>query len=347
MAEPASLERGGRELTRRRLLVAGAGLALAPGLLAGCGGGDGGGGTPARRTKKIGLSLVGSYPFARCLATGAYAALQGSGYELVVRQAGFSSARESANIAAFTEDRVAGLVIQPVAVESATRGAQFAQQAGIKVSACMSPGPGPGSKFFAGVAEVRSAAGGRLMGAWLKANVAGGGKIIVIQGLLGQGISEGLDVGLDAALATAGGRFEIVARGPGNLDGDEAVALVRRELARHPDARIVVDYAAVMGDAIARELRDSGRRDIVHVTSDADASTLRWLRTPYLRATRYFSAAQTGREATEVVLDAIRRDVAAVTPFTRVVPQSMRTAADVAQAQPYCDTRFARRAASI
>jgi ABC-type sugar transport system substrate-binding protein len=334
-----------RPLSRRGLLRAGAGLVLAPGLLAACGGGDGA--PPPRRTRKVGLSLAGSYPFARCVATGAYAALQGSGYELVVRQAEFSSARESQNIAAFIADRVAGLVIQPVAVESATRGAQFAQQAGVKVAACMSPGPGPGSKFFAGVAEVPSTVGGRLIGAWLKANVPGGGGLIVVQGLLGQGISEGLDLGLDEGLATAGGRFEIVARGPGNLDGDEAVALVRRELALHPDARIVVDYGAVMGDAIARHLRDARRRDVVHVTSDGDAATLRWLRTPYLRATRYFSAARTGREATGVVLDAMRENVATVTPFTRLVPQSMRTAADIGQAEPYCDTRFARRAASI
>lgn len=351
MAEPPGAgvpgEGGGGALSRRGLLKAGAGLALAPGLLAGCGGGDGGGGAPARRARKIGLSLVGSYPFARCLATGAYAALEGSGYELVVRQAEFSSARESANITAFMADRVAGLVIQPVAVESATRGAQFAQQAGVKVSACMSPGPGPGSKFFAGVAEVSSLQGGRLIGGWLKANVPRGGKVVVVQGLLGQGISEGLDLGLDEALATAGGRFEIVARGPGNLDGAQAVALVRRSLALHPDASIVVDYAAVMGDAISRYLRNAGRRDVVHVTSDGDAATLRWLDTPYLRATRYFSAAQAGREATQVALEAIRKDAATVTPFTRVVAQSMRTGADIGQATPYCDTRFARRAAGI
>jgi len=335
----------GEGLSRRGLLRAGAGLALAPGLLAACGGSEAEVPAPPR-SRKIGLSLAGSYPMARCVATGAYAALKGTGYELVVREAGFAAAKESENIAAFVKDEVAGLVIQPVQVESATRGAQFAQQAGVRTSTCMSPGPGPGSKFFAGVVEVPGRQGGMLIGKWLKDNVPGGGEIVVVQGILGQGISETLDAGLDAALAAARG-FEIVTRGPGNLDGGEAVGLVRQAFSRHPKARVVVDYGAVMGDAIAAFLRDGGRKDVVHVTSDADDATLRWLRTPYLRATRYFSAAETGRAATKIVLEAVREAKIAVDPFTVTVAQSMRTAQDVAAAPPFCVPEFEQQAARI
>ena len=335
----------GEGLSRRSLLRAGAGLALAPGLLAACGGSEAQVPAPPR-SRRIGLSLAGSYPFARCVATGAYAALKGTGYELVVREAGFAAAKESENIVAFVEDKVAGLVIQPVQVESATRGAQFAQQAGIRVSTPMSPGPGPGSKFFAGVVEVPGRRGGMLIGKWLKDNVPGGGEVVVVQGILGQGISETLDAGLDVALAGAPG-LEIVMRGPGNLDGDEAVGLVRQAFALHPRVRVVVDYGAVMGDAIAGFLRDRGREDVVHVTSDADEATLQWLRTPYLRATRYFSAAETGRAATKIVLDAVREAKVAVDPFTVTVSQSMRTARDFAAAPPFCVREFEGQAARI
>jgi len=332
-------------LSRRGLLRAGAGLALAPGLLAACGGSEVEVPAPPR-SRKIGLSLAGPYPFARCVATGAYAALRGTGYELVVREAGFAAAKESENIAAFVKEKVAGIVIQPVQVESATRGAQLAQLAGVRAATCMSPGPGPGSKFFAGVVEVPGREGGMLIGKWLKDNVPAGGEIVVVQGILGQGISETLDAGLDAALADAP-RFEIVTRGPGNLDGGEAVGLVRQALALHPKARVVVDYGAVMGDAIAAFLEDRGRKDVVHVTSDADDATLRWLRTPYLRATRYFSAADTGREATKIVLEAVRQAKVAVDPFTVTVPQSMRTSQDVAAAPPFCVREFEGQAARI
>ena len=333
------------ELSRRQLLRAGAGFALAPSLLAACGGSDSGVPAPPR-SRRIGLSLAGSSPFERCLATGVYAALSGTGYSLVVREAGYAAAQETRNIAALLDQKVAGLIIQPASVEAATRGAQFAQQAGVRVAACLSPGPGPGSKFFAGTVEVPGREGGRLIAQWLKANVPAGGQVVVVQGLLGQGISEGLDAGLDAALA-GDRRFEVVARGPGNLNGPDAVAVVREALGQHPRARIVVDYAAVMGDAIAAYLRDRGRRDVVHITSDADDSTLRWLKTPYLRATRYFSAAQVGRAGAGIVLEAVRERKVAVDPFTVVVPQSMRTARDIAAAPPYCVPAFARQAVRI
>ena len=241
---------------------------------------------------------------------------------------------------------VAGLVIQPVSIEGATRGAQFAQQAGTKVSTTMSPGGGPGSKFFAGLVEVPGREGGRAIGQWLIANVPAGGEIIVVQGILGQGVSELIDEGLDQALAGAP-KHRVVLRGPGNLDPAQAVALVERGFALHPKAKIVVDYAAVMGDAIAGYLERRKRSDVVHVTSDCDDATVRWLKTPYLRATRYFSAARTGREATAIVLDAIREDTAAVSPFTRIVAQSMRTGATVAAAEPYCDRAFLAKAAAI
>jgi ribose transport system substrate-binding protein len=332
-------------LSRRDLLRragAGAGLALAPGLVAACGGG--GSSEPAPpRSKRIGLSLAGDYPFAVCVASGAFRAAQASGYELLVTQAGFSAAREIDNLAKLIDSKIAGLVIQPVAIEGATRGAQFAQQAGIRVTTTMSPGLGPGSKFFAGVVEVPGRQGGRMIGQWLIDNVPGGGEIIVVQGILGQGTSEPLDEGLEQALTGQPG-YRVVLRGPANLDPGEAVALVKRGLALHPNARMIVDYGAVMGNAISEYLQSRKLRDVVHVTSDADDATPKWLRTPYLRATRYFSAARTGREATTIALEAIKTDAVAVKPFTHVVPQSMRTAATIGAAEPACDTAFRARA---
>ena len=333
------------DLSRRDLLRragAGAGLALAPGLIAACGGS--GSDEPAPpRSKRIGLSLAGDYPFAVCVASGAFRALQGTGYELLVTQADLSAAREIDNLAKLIDAKVAGLVIQPVSVEGATRGAQFAQQAGIRVSTTMSPGLGPGSKFFAGVVEVPGRQGGRMIGQWLVDNVPGGGEIIVVQGILGQGVSEPLDEGLDQALA-GHPAFRVVLRGPGNLDAGQAVDVVERGLALHPKARMIVDYGAVMGNAISAYLKRRGLRDVVHVTSDADDETPTWLRTPYLRATRYFSAAQTGHEATGISLQAIKSDAVAVQPFTRVVGQSMRTAATIGAAPPACDKAFQGRA---
>jgi hypothetical protein len=80
-----------------------------------------------------------------------------------------------------------------------------------------------------------------------------------------------------------------------------------------------------MGDAIAAYLQSIGRRDIVHVTAGATPQTSRWLGTPYLRATRYWPAAQVGREATSTLLQVIRDEDEQADPFLREVPQQMRT----------------------
>jgi ABC-type sugar transport system substrate-binding protein len=151
-----------------------------------------------------------------------------------------------------------------------------------------------------------------------------GGDVIVVEGLLGQGASEPLDRGLDAALA-GHPRLRVVARGPGNLTAQGALAMVRAAFAANPHASIVVDYGAVMGDAIAAWLQATGRRNVLHVTAGATAQTSRWLGTPYLRATLYWPAAEVGRTASSTLLQVVRDKDDQADPFVRTLGQSMRT----------------------
>lgn len=331
--------------SRRRFIELGTGSALGAalggGVLAGCGpfGGSGGGGG----RKLIGLCAYADDDYCRCVASGVLQALAGTGYRLIARQSAFSAARELANVERLAARKVSGLVIVPVAVETATRGAQVAQQRGVRVATARSPGPGQGDKFFAGAVDTRSEDGGRLIGSWLSRNVTGEAGVVVVQGLLDQGVSEPLDRGLDEALAATRGRLRVVFRGPANLDPEDAVGAVRAGLAAHPNATVVVDYAASMGDAIAGYLRSAGREDIVHVTNDAGPATARWLRTPFLRATRYYSPAETGRQAARIVLDAVEAGETQADPFSRPVEGSIRTARDLSRAAPRCVPELAAR----
>jgi ABC-type sugar transport system substrate-binding protein len=312
-------------ITRRGLLAAGAGAAAAA-ALSGCHvpvidpGVDRSG-----KRKLIALSLYADDAYTRAVASGVAAAVRGSGYTLLARRADLSASAEAANLQSFIGRKASGVIVLPVSVETATRGAQMAQSASIAVVDALWPGPGGSSdKFFAAGVDYGGAKGGEMVGRYLLAHAPAGGEIVVVQGLLGQGDSEQLDRGLDAALA-GHPRFHVVARGPGNQSAADAVAVVRAALARHPRTRMIVDYGAVMGDAIAAYLKSLGRRDILHVTAGATPQTPRWLGTPYMTATRYWSAAQVGRTAASTLLQVIRDEDEQADPLVQEVDQQMRT----------------------
>jgi ABC-type sugar transport system substrate-binding protein len=312
-------------ITRRGLLAAGAGTAAAV-ALSGCHipvidpGVDRSG-----KRKLIALTLYADDGYTRAVASGVAAALRGSGYALLARRADLSASKEAANLQSFISRKASGIIELPVAVETSTRGAQMAQAASIAVVDAIWPGPGGAAdKFFAGGVDAGGEKGGEMVGRYLLGHVPAGGEIVVVQGLLGQGDSEQLDRGLNAALA-GHPRFRIVARGPGSQTAEGAVAVVRAALAAHPGARMIVDYGAVMGDAIAAYLKAIGRTNIFHVTAGATPQTARWLGTPYLAATRYWSAAEVGRTAASTVLQVIRDEDEQADPLVREVDQQMRT----------------------
>lgn len=272
----------------------------------------------------IGLSLNGLVDYTKGVASGCYQALAGSDYELIVLQANFDAATETSNLESLLAQGVAGLVIQPNTADGAAAGAEAAATAGVPASNCLWPGPSNTDEFYVGVAALDSVEGGRMIGEWLKANVPAGGKVCIVQGVVGQGFSERIDEGLDEALE--GSPFEIVTRKQGFFDRATAVTVVETALQVDPDITIVVDYAATMSNGISQLLSDLGRDDIVHVTSDADAEMMEWIKTPYLQATRYYSSAETGLIATQAVLAALAGDeVEFETPVTQV----MATADDI------------------
>lgn len=354
-------------IPRRRFLQglgAVGGLAATGSLLAACGGDDDSGGsaettasaattaagasatTSAGASKgTIGLSLNGLVDYTKGVASGVYEALDGSGYDLIVLQANFDAATETANLENLIAQGVKGLIIQPNTADGAAAGAKLASEKGIPVSNCLWPGTGPNDEYYVGVAALDSVAGGKLIGEWLKEQLPGGGKIVVVQGVVGQGFSEKIDEGLDAALE--GSAFEIVVRQQGFFDRVQATNVVSTAFQANPDIVAVVDYAATMSNGISQWLKDNGKDDVVHVTSDCDAEMMTWIATPYLAATRYYSSAETGLIAAKAVLDKLDGK----TPtFETPVTQAIATADDIDQivaANPFFYDQFADQVNSI
>jgi ABC-type sugar transport system substrate-binding protein len=312
-------------ISRRRLLAVGGG-AVAAAALSGCHvpviapGVD-----RSSKRKLIGLSLYADDAYTRAVASGVAAAVKGSGYQLLARRADLSASAESANLQSFINRKATGFIDLPVSVETSTRGAQMGQAASLACVNALYPGPGGQSdKFWAAVVSYGGEDGGNALARYVAQKAPQGGEVIVVQGLPGQGASEPMDRGLDAGLA-GHPNLRVVARGPGGLTADGALAVVRNAFAQHPNAKIVIDYNAVMGDAIAGFLRATGRRDVLHVTAGATPATGALLGTPFLNATLYWSAAEVGRTAAEALLSVVKDEDEQGDPFVHTIDQSMRT----------------------
>jgi ribose transport system substrate-binding protein len=285
-------------VSRRRFLGGTAvvsGLVLASPLLAACGGTAS---STANGSKTIGLSLNGLVEYTRYVAQGLAKAFEGTEYGLKIVQANFDPQTELRNIEALVSQGVSGLVIEPNTVDAITSAVREADKSKIPSALAIWAAPGPLDNYLKGVSALDSVGGGRMIGEWLLKN-GKPGKTIVVQGVVGQGFSERIDQGLDLTLKGSG--FDVVVREQGFFDRSKAIGVVERALQAHPDATTIVSYAAAMGDGIASYLQQNKITGVTHVTSDADKEMLDWLKTPYLSASRYYSAAETGLVAGQVV----------------------------------------------
>ena len=212
--------------------------------------------------------------------------------------------------------------IQPNTVDSIISPVRDAHDSDIATAMAIWAAEGPLDAYLDGVSSLDSAGGGQMIGEWLVEHGTPG-KTIVVQGVVGQGFSERIDEGLDKALEGSG--FDVVVREQGFFDRNKAIGVVERALQAHPDATTIVSYAAAMGDGISSYLQQNKVDGVTHVTSDADKEMLDWLKTPYLSATRYYSAAETGLLAGQVVRASLENENF---EFNNPVFQTMMTADD-------------------
>lgn len=303
MSQPGNIPTQGTSVLNRRRFLGGAvtiaGLGVASPLLVACGEGGSGGSGGA---KTIGISLNGLVEYTKYVAEGVAKAFEGGDYKLKIVQANFDVQTELRNIEGLVSQGVDGLVVLPNTVDAVLPPIRDASSSDVKTGLALWTAPGPLDDLVEGVAVIDSVAGGKMMGEWLKSN-ARPGKVIVVQGVLGQGFSEQIDQGLDEALSGSG--FEIVVREQGFFDRNKAIEVVERGLQAHKDVTAIVTYAGTMSNGVASYLKQNNIEDIAHVGDDADEELLTWLGTPYLAVSRYYSAAETGLVAGKAVRDAL------------------------------------------
>jgi ABC-type sugar transport system substrate-binding protein len=293
----------------------------------------------------IGVTLNGVNDYAKQLATGVYEAFKDTKYTIEVVSDNYDAGTELTNAEALISKGAVGIVGLAVTAESAASAAQAAQAAKIPYGNSLWPGASDADKYFTAVAALDSVKGGTLIGEYLKTTMPAGGKICVVQGIVGQGFSELIDQGLDASIS--GTAFKVVAREQGFFDRTKAVAVVETAFQANPDLAVIVAYSASMSDGIAQWLKDNKKETILHVSSDADEEMIGWIKTPYLKASRYYSAAQTGLIAGQGILKALQ----GTTPdFKTEVDQIIATADnidDVVAKNPYVYAEFKDKVANL
>jgi ribose transport system substrate-binding protein len=306
-------------VSRRQILRAGAGAMLgagALGFLAACGSDDsssasGGGGKPGAG-KTIALSLNGFNTYDQNTAEGVLKALAGTSYKLIGAEAGFDASKESANIKQLIARQPDGLIILAASADGASRAAAEAKQQGIPViSHLWFPTDAEADKVYLAAFAIESGTHGRQSVDFIaKTKGITEGKILEVTGLDAQPLSEGYKQGFQKALKAYPG-LKIAASQQGFYTADGALKAFKPMLSAHPDAKVVISYAAEMGVAIAQELERQGRKDIVHLTSDGNDRMVPWLKKAggaYLAGDRWFSPADQGIASVNVMRAKLERD---------------------------------------
>jgi ABC-type sugar transport system substrate-binding protein len=310
-----------RPRSRRHFLLGAGGSVLGAGLLgslAACGsddddGGGGGGSGKPGSGQTLALSLNGFNTYDQDTAEGVLKAMQGTGYKLIGAEAAFDATKEVDNIRQLVARQPDGLIVLAASAEGAARGAADAKRKGIPVVAQI---------WFPVSEEIDSAAydaalqldtreGGRITVDFIaKDQGVTEGKILEITGLDAQPFSEGYKQGLREALEEYPG-LEVAASQQGFYTADGAVKALRPMLSANPDAKIIIDYAAEMGNAIAQELERRGRKDILHVTSDGNDAMIPWLKKDdgaYMKGDRWFSPAEQGIASVNILRAKLEKD---------------------------------------
>lgn len=305
--------------------MAGLGLAAVAALAVGCGGDDSpstGAGT-AETTQQggtIGAVLIGNNQYVQCLATGVLEQLQGTPWKFTGLYSDFAAPKEVANFDSMQSKGVDGILDLPVTPQSAARGALNAEQDGTPVVNLAWAQPTSADEVYAARVQIDNLKGGRMIAEWLGEN-ADPGEILVVEGAKGNEFNDQLLQGLREGVAELGAGWSIAGVEQGFYLRDRAITAAQNLMSAHPNAKIVVDFAAEMGVGIASYLEREGRRDVVHVTSDGNPEMASWMKKGYISAVRYYSSAEEGRIGTRLMLDALEGNRSGITQ----VPMSMET----------------------
>jgi ABC-type sugar transport system substrate-binding protein len=321
-------------------------------LVAGCGssssskssaGGSPGSGQASKvgQGKTIGVIALGDNVFNNCYVTGVLQGLKNTGYKTVLLSSKFTPNQEIANFQTLVSQQVNGIVVFPDTAASAGRGAIIAQQAHIPVVDVAWNSPSSGDKAYVARLQPDSVVGAKLVADWLAKN-SKPGEIILVDSGVGDPSDNAFRKAFPAALHPG---WKLVGTQGGFYARDKAITAFENLETAHPNARIVVDFAAEMGNGIASSLALHKQTNFVHVTSDGEPQMVPWFKNGFTTADRFYSSAEEGLQGVGL----LRQNLEHGTVHPNVIQsyQAMVTKANLAatlKAHPLCYPAFLSQA---
>lgn len=282
------------------------------------------------RGKTIGVSFAGLNEYVYNDLTGVLSVLRGTQYKLIVRQASFTASKQLSDVEDLLAQDPDALNVLPSTVQATSNAVLKAKAQGVPCVNQFWSGKTPGDSAYIGVLMTDNLIGGKLVTNYIEKNVPEGGKILIVMGNVGQGYSEQFTKGIERSL---GSKWTIADVQPGNYVRSTSIDAAQTMLTAHPDAKVIVSYAAEMGVAVARYLKQTGRDEILHITSDSNHEMIRWMKSGEIAANRYLSASQTGVLTTRMLRTFLEQGKRPAKFVTRQ-PQRMITAANFAPKNP-------------
>lgn len=257
--------------------------------------------------KTIAVCTNGFNVYPRYLGSGVRKGLDGTAYKFIGRQSNFDADREIENFDELISLGVAGIIVLPHTLRSSGQGYTAAKKAGIPIVDLICFDARPADQGV--IARIRNMdpASVELKAKWITENTEPG-EVLVVCSVPGQGFSETYTQWLTDGLEKHGkGKWKIVDNQPGYYNRFKAKNALKKMMADHPKARIVVDYAAEMAIGIANHLKQENRRDFVTITSDCVEEMVPLMKEGWLTATRFYSPAEHGLAGVKVLRNYIEK----------------------------------------
>lgn len=256
---------------------------------------------------KIGVIIFGANTYNNCWTTGTLKALEGTGYEAKLLNSQAEPSKEIANFQTLVGEGVKGILSNPTSPESTKRGALIAKQSGIPTVIGGWNPPATDGEEFVGKIYIDDPKGIEVTTDWVKENVDPT-EVLLVYGAPGDPTSEAWADGITEAIDGLGGGFKVVDKQPGMFDRTASQTAAENMFTAHPDAGLIIAYAAEMAIGVSNYLQRSGNGDVQLVSSDWSPEMEELMEEGKISADRYYSPAQQGILGIETLLKSVEED---------------------------------------